>query len=347
MSRNVRRKYPSTPTKGKPVKRRDSDSSSSLDFSDLSDGYSGVDEVSDSEDDDEEGVVAAEEEHIITRVSRKDRDPGSSRPVQDEDSDADEEDDDDDDDDNDDDLEPDDEDGDQSASWDGIPSEAEGSTASELGGDDAFMLAEDLPAARRQVRFTGVPDSDSDSTTSEMSDDMTEYFPDIFVEQTSLDPAFRREIEQDLDDVSSNSSFWDFHDTYDRNAEQSGPIDFFQGFEDETPLATPHGSHPPTEASTPVPSTEEAQDLDGYESEFVATYGCILAYANAMYQPMATLPRRISRSHSLVEDRSVAARLSRPLPTLRPILPSRLGAEAALAPDGSIWTVPCRNPLLL
>ncbi|KAL2145694.1 hypothetical protein VTI28DRAFT_6569 [Corynascus sepedonium] len=256
MPRNVRQKYPPKPVRA--PKRRDYDSSS-LDLSDDS-GYSGVEDVTDSEDDDEEHVFAAEEEHIITNASRK-RTSGPSRPlVEDEDDDADEE------------SEADEEDEaeadpeeaqqhDDSASWDGFSSDH----------DDELIPAEPVSfdlldqvsiSTGRHVRFVGVPDSDTDSTTSETSDvaDMNDFFPDIFVEQSALDPMFRREIEND-DETSSNSSFWDFHAGSQEVA--AGDLDD----QDETPMATPRPSHPPTEVSTPVPVPEESQDLDGYETD--------------------------------------------------------------------------------
>ena len=63
MSRNVRQTAPTTPVKVS--KRRASDvSSSSLDLSD-EDGYSGVEDITDS-DEDEEDVNAVEEEHILS-----------------------------------------------------------------------------------------------------------------------------------------------------------------------------------------------------------------------------------------------------------------------------------------
>jgi len=254
MSRNVRQKYPPKPVRA--PKRRDYDSSS-LDLSDDS-GYSGVEDVTDSEDDDDEHVFAAEEEHIITNASRK-RASDPPRPlVEDEDDDADEE------------SEADEEDeadpeeadqDDDSASWEGFSSDH----------DDELIPAEPVSlelldqvsiTPGRHVRFVGVPDSDTDSTTSETSEvsEINDFFPDIFVEQSALDPMFRREIEDD-DETSSNGSFWDFH----AGSQEIATRDLED--QDDKPMATPRPSHPPTEVSTPVAVPEETQELDGYETD--------------------------------------------------------------------------------
>ncbi|KAK5658193.1 hypothetical protein OQA88_2166 [Cercophora sp. LCS_1] len=248
MSRNVRQKYPTTPVKArKPTKRRGSDSSSSLNLSDDDEehGYSGVEDVSDS-DDDEEHVFAAEEEHIIHNATRQRG--GSPRPVE-EDDDADEENEDD---------EAEEDAGDESASWDGILSESDNAAAEQ---PIDYLFDEVDQVIERHVRFTGVPDSDSESTTSETSEDHHGFFPDIFVAQNNLDPAFRREIEYDDDDASSNSgSFWDFGGSQDLLETVSEEDD------DATPTATPMPSCPPTAASTPTP-TGEVHELDGYETD--------------------------------------------------------------------------------
>lgn len=260
MSRNVRQKYQPAPARA--TKRRDYDSSS-LDLSDDDSGYSGVEDVTDSEDDDEDHVFAAEEEHIITNASRKRSEP--PRPLmEDDDDDADEESEADEDDEE---VEAEDVDpADDSASWDGILSDHDEPIPAPLTSDNLEQLATPV---ERHVRFTGVPDSDSDSTTSETSE-INDFFPDIFVEQSALDPSFRREIEND-DETSSNGSFWDFHsgsqDLGNRDAQDSDDDAAAQDL-DLTPLATPRPSQPPSEAATPVAAFAEVQELDGYESEF-------------------------------------------------------------------------------
>jgi len=267
MSRNARQKLPGRAPKQK--KRRISDtttSSSSLDLSDDG-GYSAVEEISESEDDDEEHVVAAEEEHIISRAAHH----GHSRslpPQQEVDDDADEEDDDDDEEeevelpvasaeDDDDDEE------EEAGSWDGIPSDSDDPITAEFAN---YMMDPNVANVQRHVRFTGVPDSDSDSTTTDTTEDVENIFPDIFVEQGSLDPAFRREIEYDPEDSSnSGGSFWDFSsgDRIEFDSDEDGPP---PGADDDTPTPTPTVSQAPTEASTPIASGA-VQELDGYETD--------------------------------------------------------------------------------
>lgn len=275
MSRNARQKLP--PVRApKPKKRRVSDttttSSSSLDLSD-DEGYSAVDEISESEDDDEEHVFAAEEEHIISHEAHRGQ-PRSLPPQQDVEDDADEEDDDDDDDEDTElpeqaseevEADEDDDDGDEVASWDGILSDGEDAAASDFAAN--YMLDPNVANVERHVRFTGVPDSDSDSTTTDSTEDVEGFFPDIFVEQASLDPAFRREIEYDPDESSnSGGSFWDFGSQDRFEVESDDEVVPAQGLDDGTPTPTPSVSQTPTAASTPVASGV-VQELDGYESE--------------------------------------------------------------------------------
>ncbi|KAK4097000.1 hypothetical protein N658DRAFT_434930 [Parathielavia hyrcaniae] len=265
MSRIVRLKYTPTAKRApapKPApKRRDSDSSS-LDLSDDS-GYSGVEDVTDSEDDDDELVFAAEEEHII-KASRKRSSAPPRPPVEDDEDDADEESEADEHEADEEEAEEDDaEPADDGDSWDGFSSDHDELAPAETLASD--MLDEAI-TIERHVRFAGVPDSDSDSTTSETSD-INEFFPDIFVEQSALDPSFRREIENDPDETSSNSSFWDFQNgSQDFVGQESNDEGAAQGL-DATPLATPRPSWTPTEVSTPVPMSAEGQELDGYETD--------------------------------------------------------------------------------
>lgn len=265
MSRNLRQKFPRPPTKV--AKRRGKARAATPTNLSDDDGYSGVDEISDSEDD-EENVDAAEEEHIISRESRSCR---SNSPRPHSDSDEDEEDEEDDDDqDRDADLE--DEDGEdedadlEAASWGGIASD-EDDNISSSSSDHPTQVT---PPTKRQVRFVDVPSSDSDSTDTD--DGHADFFPDIFVDQTALDPAFRREVEKDVDDSSQSSAFWDFHGPpYDYNGAGESNLDasFHHFAEDFTPDATPVASQEvPTEVSTPVQFSDDSQELDGYECEF-------------------------------------------------------------------------------
>ena len=273
MSRNTynRRPQPSTPTKVKlkTKARRDSDvSSSSLDLSD-EDGYSGVDEISDDEDDDEEDVDAVEENAI--RSLGSDRAP---RPLSDdeEEEEDDEDDDDGDEDDNDNENDDDDDDDDlgfnlhddnDNASWNGIASEVELSQASDFYID--ANASTPTHQTERHVRFD-IPFSDSDSTETE--DDHADLFPDIFVSQTALDPAFRREIEHDDDDSSNSGSFWDYHGTYTETPgdDMEEAEEVVREIEDDEISNVASLAPPPVIA--PAPEFDQPHELDGYESEF-------------------------------------------------------------------------------
>ncbi|KAK8014812.1 hypothetical protein PG990_008108 [Apiospora arundinis] len=265
MSRNVRPKAPTTPVKAS-KKRRGSDSSSSLDLSDEEGGYSGVDAITDSEDEDEDDVLAAEEEKILVSEWRTTASHSSPRPVESDeegdDEDEAEEDEEDDDDDNDDDA-------DESTSWEGFMSDNNQDAAAEPAAKNTGSVSD--TTVERRVRFD-VPDSDGDTTDT---DDGVGFFPDIFVDQNSLDPSFRREIEQDDPDDSSNSGgFWDIHgphENVDIMDTFNGDLDFF--FEDDsTPVATPGtAQEPSTGVSTPMASPEkffeDENSLDGYQSD--------------------------------------------------------------------------------
>lgn len=267
MSRNVRKKQVTTPVKV--AKRRGSNASSSLDLSDDG-GYSAVEDITDS-DEDEEDVVAVEEEHIRTNA-RSAVVRSSPRPVdlnEDEEGDNEEEDDDDDD--------------AESTSWDGFPSDTEDVRPSAQGLEDPFVSGPEDSVVERRVRFDVPESSDGDST--ETDDDIDHgFFPDIFVDQNSLDPSFRREIEHDPDDDnSSNSGFWDFHGTGEAPLDDpTTDIDAFimkalKEDDDSTPIATPMMGHDllSTAEPTPMPSPEMQDDdddddisLDGYLCEF-------------------------------------------------------------------------------
>lgn len=342
MSRNIRLKIPSTPVKVAKRRLSDSSDSSSLNLSD-DDGYSAVEDVSESEDDDEEHVLAAEEDHIATNASRKRAPP---RPV-DESDDADEEDGDEEDED-DDDAEHDAEDDDapdEHESWDGILSDPDDDVVEQPA---SYILDQNTTDVEKHVRFTGVPDSDSESTTTEASeDDMHDFFPDIFVAQNNLDPAFRKEIEND-DNSSNSGSFWDFH---------SGSQDFYEvdsdnerivhDSEETTPTVTPMASAAPTEVSTPVAILQDFDDsddlddvdeLDGYECEFAGLMNWAEAVLIYSRQPMVKPQRRISRSRLFVANRFGAPKRSISLPT--PILRGQLHpVQASLILGGSNWTL--------
>ena len=263
MSRNVRQKYPpSAPARKQAAKRRDSTtSSSSLDLSDDG-GYSAVEDLSESDEDDDEHIIMSEEKHLrILQMHRpEDLDPDADNDADDDRDDDEEEED-----------EEDEAEGDialEEASWDGIVTE------DEVEPESHFEL-EMQARAERHVRFTGVPDSDSDSTTSENSEDRNEeFFPDIFVDQSRLDARFRREIEYDGHDGHFPSDVsWDelAIDHAQRLADLSSGEDD-QAYHDadmaaSATMATPTPSQPPSPAVSPP--VDEAE-LDGYESKFWA-----------------------------------------------------------------------------
>lgn len=275
MSRNIRQKYPAAAAKAQ-KRRRLSDSSSSLDLSD-DEGYSAVEDISDSEDNDEEDVIAVEEETILLEglpipshaprplLEDEDEDEDEAE-AEDEAEDADEEEEEeeeeeDDDDDGDEHL---DEDADN-ASWAGILSDVEDGQASDFYHDSNPFVSD--PIIERHVRFD-IPDSDSDSTETE--DDHADLFPDIFVSQNSLDPAFRKEIEHDTDESSGSNSFWDYHGHYEEeggdDSESEAEEIVRQLSDDETVAAvpTPDATNAPENFT---PTFEESLELDGYESD--------------------------------------------------------------------------------
>ncbi|KAJ3498903.1 hypothetical protein NLG97_g764 [Lecanicillium saksenae] len=269
MSRNVKRKT----TTPKRSKRRDSDttSASSFDLSD-DDGYSAVEDITDSEDDDEDDVDAVEEEAIRTEEPLT-----SPRPPTDDGNQDDDEDDQDDQDDQDDDDASDQEleievdisvDGNldfeeaSQTSWAGIVSDADQDFY-----NDASAFTSDT-AVERHVRFD-VPSSDSDSTDTE-DDDHADLFPDIFVSQNSLDPAFRREIENDPNDGSSDSgTFWDYsgqHQDNNNDDDDSETEEIIRRLsDDDTPTASPTKQIKSEMEMTPT--FPGVHDLDGYETD--------------------------------------------------------------------------------
>lgn len=274
MSRNVRKKHPQTPVKAtKAVKRRGSDTTTSSIYltSDDESGYSGVEDVSESDEADPAHVNAAEDRFIRLDASRKRSPPRPHVPEEDDDADEEAEADDDsaEEEENDDDDDVAVQDGGEYDNWDGFPSEIDSTTTEQV---NNYLIEEDLVLERR-VRFTGVPDSDSDSTASDTSENHSDFFPDIFVDQNSLDPGFKRQLEVEDDDSSTSGSYWDltpggdlFSDDTWRNSGHNIQDLASQDF-DDTPTATPMASGLVSEMSSPTPSIED-EELDGYESEF-------------------------------------------------------------------------------
>ncbi|KAF4986845.1 hypothetical protein FGRMN_10639 [Fusarium graminum] len=264
MSRNLNRKF-APPVKVKTANRRrrvsDTPSSSSLDLSDDG-GYSAVEDISDSSDDDEEDVAAAEEENMIEEALPPTPQPAPRpQPTIEEDDDEEEEENDDDDEQEGLDIED-----DETGSWGGIVSDVEDEP--DIYQDANIFGTEN--SMERHVHFD-VPSSDSDSTDTE--DETMGLFPDIFVSQNTLDPSFRREIENDPDDSSGSGSFWDFNNQYgeqDQDHDQDSDADaeeIFRPFDEADPFVTSVASQPGTAAPSPLPFFEEPTELDGYETD--------------------------------------------------------------------------------
>lgn len=194
MSRNMKHKSQVTPTqKTKRAARRNS---TYTETTTDDDDYRGVDDISDSEED-EPDVEEVEEQAII---ESEDDDMLTPRPSIDDDQ----------------------------SSWAGLddPDEILGEHTQFF--DDHFtrgyapdhdteatlsnhnVLGDDLGAARR-VHFE-VPGYDAADESSDSEDD--EIWPDLFVPQGSLDPAFRRAIEGNDDEDAGSSdgegSYWDY-----------------------------------------------------------------------------------------------------------------------------------------
>ncbi|KAI1504532.1 hypothetical protein F5X99DRAFT_18430 [Biscogniauxia marginata] len=296
MSRNVRQVAPIAPVKVS--KRRASDVSSSLDLSD-EDGYSGVEDITDS-DDDEEDVDAAEEEHILSaelhqiiRSSPRPRDEDEQQGDDEDDDDGDAEEDD---------YEGDEDDEDDNDSWAGIVSDTD-----TTGHHEHVPEQEYTAAVPRRVRFD-VPDSSDDDSTETDEDLDSGFFPDLFVDKSTLDPTFRREIESDPfpDDSSASDGVWDPYSQppmYPDKRIPGASSDFealIAAMEDEdssTPVATPLTHHDlSTAVSTPAASPEKDDiSLDGYQTDGDTT---------DEEDPPERLPRRKTRRETVEEDNS-------------------------------------------
>jgi hypothetical protein len=229
MSKNVQPKSQSLPS-GKKSSKRPLNSSTSED-----DDYSGVDLISDSEED-EPDVEEAEEKAII---ESEEDDPGLSipQPAQEDDVETD---------------------------WaeldmlddhgDLFEAELDGIDIPDLFTEapdwlNTINTEEDIhPETARRVRFD--LSSDSESALSDAEDNI---FPDIFLDQESLNPTFRRTIENDHDNdnddpPSDDGSYWDF-----------------EGEIEDVDLTEPPVADPAAEADEDNES-ESSYGSSGYES---------------------------------------------------------------------------------
>jgi hypothetical protein len=224
-----------------------------------------VDDISDDEDN-EEDVFAAEEEAIREEASSPSQ-PPTPRPhsghldewMHDDDNESD--------DDNDDESGSPaaNENSDDDVSWAGITSDP-----ADLPTSDFFDYQSPFENTRR-VRFDVPSDDDDGSSSDSTEEDHALLYPDIFVDQSTLDPSFRRQIENEADESSASDSFWDHNAHYGGHLEGESEFDGFP-----TPTAgdaMPPPSDPWVSENTlgtfPLDGNdvEDANDLDGYECE--------------------------------------------------------------------------------
>ena len=102
--------------------------------------------------------------------------------------------------------------------------------------DDEKALPEAQNSQKRRVRFAeDIPRSSSSSFTSTTSEVDTNLFPDLFLQQDKLDPAFRQMIENDDGGEKSMSdgegSYWDLDHNDDFELEKHGLEDESSGSE--------------------------------------------------------------------------------------------------------------------
>ena len=218
MSRNLRHKSSASPAK-QSARRASHHADNSSD-----DDYAGVDLISDSEDD-EPDVEAAEEQAIIESAEEDDGDNELADVPQ--------------------------PDNDQS-SWNGFDDEPV------LGGDEAFfddhMARSHAPdTLTHATTYNATHGNSSDeretprrvrfdlSASSEDEDDS--MFPDIFLDQNSLDPGFRRIIESNhgIDEhmaSSEDGSYWDYRGEEHRNVVEvpDDESDGSSGYESGLPI---------------------------------------------------------------------------------------------------------------
>lgn len=268
-----------------PQQRRDSTSSlsSAPNLSD-EDGYSAVEDVPDSDDDEDEHVFAAEAEHFRS-LKRHNTAHSSPRPIREADNeDQDNEKGANEDSSGDDMTDDGDFMGEDFSPDDGSSVLASSSTEDATGLDAALGESFDQPP-ERHVRFTGVPDTDSESDETE--DDHDDIFPDIFVPQSALEPSFRREAERDDDDADSYSSdtYWDFFGHHEMNPfgeqddshgvsnNQPNSAAFQASFEQGSNIGNDDSG--PQPAAEVNPSDDEDASSDGYESELRVISVCV------------------------------------------------------------------------
>lgn len=294
-NRNGRRAAPATAVKATKGRRASVASTSTFDLSSNdNDNYSGVDDISDDEDDDED-VFAVEERAMMGETTPSP--PSTPRPrlstIEEWDHDGDDDDSDDDNDDEGGSVTANDDSDDDDGSWSGIKSDPADVPTSD--GYD-YQTHFDNP---RRVRFDVPSDDDDGSSSDSTEDDHAEMYPDIFVDQSTLDPSFRRQIENEWDESSASDSFWDHTALYpgyfENESEADGVTDQFDR-QTVAAIAESLASH---NNEDPSPRMEDdmasPNDLDGYECESCQTRGTFARVTLTCYpQPMAKPPKMTS-----------------------------------------------------
>jgi hypothetical protein len=343
------------------------------------DGYSALENLSDS-DEDEDSVEAADGEYLIHEaLGEAIAHAHSPRPL-DTEEDGDDEDDG---------YEEDEEDGvagevhdetDASqcsqSSWNGISTSPE--AGDELGDEPSHFAAmqdgissPQSQPGRKVVRFAVPPEASSDDETDSDEDAVDAMFPDIFYNLDALPQSIRRRYERERPQspppqellASEAIAFLDAHGIEFSTGESEMDPDVFAGLYDtDTPLATPTVETPRNMMFSPgvsplvsQPARLQPDQLDGYECESqVATGG---AYAplmvNAMLisdaQLMETPTERLRRRRSPLRCRRHQNRASRPRSWTSRRLMKRTRnlsscARASRVWDALVWTRRSRSP---
>ncbi len=178
---------------------------------------------------------------------------------------------------------------DDELSWAGIDVEPNDLSASD------FFEAQTQNDNTRRVRFNVPYDDDDDgSSTDSTEDDHAGMYPDIFVDQSTLDPSFRRQIENELDDSSASDSFWDHTALYNGYFENDSELDFGDSLDAAAAVTSTLNSRQATPVPDPQPieGIEDFKELDGYESRFYDTLQMMLSYADQSTQARVKLLRR-------------------------------------------------------
>lgn len=271
-------------------------------------GYSALENLSDS-DEDEDSVQAAEREYLIKQV--RGHFHHSARPHDDNEDDGDDEDDDEDDgyEEEDEEDEGDEEDGgaesepddqeDDESSWNGIPTSPEAEEVDEFAAMHPELSSPQSQPSRKVVRFNVPPDVSSDDDTDTDQDGVAEMFPDIFYNLDSLPQNIRRQYEQDspADDMSAFEALDTALNGLEYSTAESDPeAILLRQYDTDTPISTPIVGGPQNSFLLPavsmtVQAMAQSPELDGDETEGDTTDEDIPALSPA---PVKKHKRRLS-----------------------------------------------------